>query len=120
MPCVDFRQLQFFPGIFERAEGSFRAESLAPAALHEMKPYFEIRLAGCINPGPKPAAADEIAIAVIEQRPVLNPTRFLSVDLGVEFLLDFGFSGLAARINERGDAGIAPQFHRKGQILDLP
>jgi hypothetical protein len=24
MPGIDFRQLQFFPGIFERAEGSFR------------------------------------------------------------------------------------------------
>jgi hypothetical protein len=114
MSCIDFRQLQFFPGIFERAEGSFRSEALAPATLHEMKPHFEIRLTGCIDPGPKPAAADEIAIAVIEQRPILNSTRFLSLDLGVEFLLDFGFSELAARINERDDGGITPEFHRKG------
>jgi hypothetical protein len=50
-----------------------------------MEPHFEIRLAGCIDPGPKPAAADEIAIAVIEQRPILNTTGSLSLDLGVEF-----------------------------------
>ena len=84
------------------------------------KAHFDIRLAGRIDPRPKPAAADEIAIAVIEQRPILQPTRFLSVDLGVEFLLEFGFSELAAAINERGNGGIAPQFHRKEQILDLP
>jgi len=48
------------------------------------------RLAGCIDPGPKPAAADEIAIAVIEQRPILNTMGSLSFDLGVEFLLDLG------------------------------
>src|SRR5260370_40013219 len=119
MPCIDFRQLQFFPSIFERAAGSFRSEPLAPAALNEMKPHFEIRRAGCINPGPKPAAADEIAIAVIEQRPILNPTRFLSRDLSVEFLLDFGFSERAARINEYGDGGIAPQFHPKRELLGL-
>jgi len=120
MPGVDFRQLQFFPGIFERDEGSFRSESFAPAALHEMKPHFEIRLAGCIDPGPKPAAADEIAIAAIEQRPILNTTGSLSLDLGVEFLLDLGFGEFAARINQRRDGGIALQFHGEGQILHLP
>jgi hypothetical protein len=40
-----------------------------------MEPDFEIRLAGRIEPRPKPAAADELAIAVIEQRPILNPFR---------------------------------------------
>src|SRR5438067_13639542 len=34
------------PGVFERAERCFRCEALAPAALHEMEPDFEIRLAG--------------------------------------------------------------------------
>jgi len=120
MPGIDFRQLQFFPRIFERALGSFRCEPLAPAALYEMEPHFEIRPAGCIDPRPKPAAADEIAVAVIEQRPILYTTRSLSLDLGVEFLMDLGFGELAATINERRDGGIAPQFHREGQILDLP
>src|SRR6266478_6550701 len=101
MPGIDFRQLQFFPRISERTEGSFRSEPFAPAALHEMEPHFEIHLAGCIDPGPKPAAADEIAIAVIEQRPILNTTGSLSLDLGVEFLMDLGFGEFAARINER-------------------
>src|ERR1700731_312521 len=50
-----------------------------------MDPNFETRLAGCTDPGPKPAAANEIAIAVIEQRPILNTTGSLSLDLGVEF-----------------------------------
>jgi hypothetical protein len=36
MPGVDFRQLQFFPGIFERAEGSFGSEPLAPTAPQAM------------------------------------------------------------------------------------
>jgi hypothetical protein len=39
-----------------------------------MEPHFEIRLAGGIEPRPKPAAADEVAVAVIEQRPLLNAT----------------------------------------------
>ena len=43
-----------------------------------------------------------------------------SLDLGVEFLIDLGFGEFAARINERRDGGIAPQFHCEGQILDLP
>jgi hypothetical protein len=34
--------------------------------------------------------------------------------------LDLGFGEFAPRINERRDGGIAPQFHREGQILDLP
>jgi len=85
-----------------------------------MEPHFEIPLAGRIDPGPKPAAADEIAIAVIEQRPILDTTGSLSPDLGAEFLMDLGFGEFAARINERRDDGIAPQFHREGQILDLP
>ena len=85
-----------------------------------MEPHFEIRLAGCVDPGPKSAAADKIAIAVIEQRPILNTTESLSLDLGVEFLLDLDFGEFAARINKRRDGGIAPQFHREGQILDLP
>jgi hypothetical protein len=85
-----------------------------------MEPHFEIRLAGCTDPGPKPAAANEIAIAVIEQRPILNTTGSLSLDLGVEFLMDLGFGEFASRINERRDGGIAPQFHREGQILNLP
>jgi hypothetical protein len=80
----------------------------------------EIRRAGCIDPGSKSAAADEIAIAVIEQRPILNTIGSLSLDLGVEFLMDLGFGEFAARINERRDGGIAPQFYREGQILDLP
>jgi hypothetical protein len=79
-----------------------------------MEPHFEIRLAGCVRPGPKPAAADKIAIAVIEQRPILNTTGSLSLDLGIEFLLDLGSCEYAARINERRDGGIAPQFHREG------
>src|SRR5712671_6630625 len=33
---------------------------------------------------------------------------------------DLGIGEFAAGINERRDGGIAPQFHRKGQILDLP
>src|SRR5690242_14461362 len=78
MPGVDFRQLQFFPGIFERAEGSFGSEPFAPTAPHEMETHLEIRLAGRIEPRPKPAAADKIAIAVIEQRPILNTTGSLS------------------------------------------
>ena len=77
-----------------------------------MEPHFEIRRAGCVDPGPESAAADEIAIAVIEQRPILNTTGSLSLDLGVEFLLDSGFRELAASINERSYCGIAPQFHR--------
>jgi hypothetical protein len=85
-----------------------------------MEPHFEIRLAGCADPGPKPAAADKIAIAVIEQRPILKTTGSLSLDLGVEFLLDLGSGEYAARINERRDGGIAPQFHHERQILDLP
>ena len=70
-----------------------------------MEPHFEICLAGCIDPRPKPAAADEIAIAVIEQRPILNTTGSLSLDLGVEFLIDLGFGEFAVRINERRDGG---------------
>jgi hypothetical protein len=31
-----------------------------------------------------------------------------------------GLGEFAAGINECRDGGIAPQFHRKGQILDLP
>jgi hypothetical protein len=85
-----------------------------------MEPHFEIRLAGCVDPGPKPAAADEIAIAVIEERPILDATGSLSLDLRVEFLLDLGFGEFAARINECRDGGIAPQFRREWQILDLP
>ena len=120
MPGVDFRQQQFFPGVFERADPCFRCETFAPTALHEMEPHFEIRLNGRIDPGPKPAAADELAIAVIEQRPILNATGLLTLDLGAELLSDLGLGEFAARINERRDGGIAPQFHRKGQILDLP
>ena len=52
----------------------FRCKAFAPTALHGMEPHFEIRLAGRIDPGPRPAAADELAIAVIEQRPILNAT----------------------------------------------
>jgi hypothetical protein len=57
---------------------------------------------------------------VIEQRPILNTTEALSLDLGVEFLLDLVFRELASRINERCDGGVTPQFHRGRQILDLP
>ena len=85
-----------------------------------MEPHFEIRLAGCVDPGPKPAAADKIAIAVIEQRPILDATGPLPLDLGAELLSDLGLGEFAAGINERRDGGIAPQFHREGQILDLP
>ena len=74
MPGVDLRQPQLFPAVFERAERCFSREPLPPAALHEMEPDFEIRLAGRIQPQPKPAAADELAIAVIEQRLILNAT----------------------------------------------
>jgi hypothetical protein len=31
-----------------------------------------------------------------------------------------GIGEFAAGINERRDGGISAQFHRKGQILDLP
>src|SRR5262249_48294884 len=120
MPSIDLRQLQFLPRIFERTERSFYSEPFAPAALHEMEPHFEFHLAGRVEPGPKPAATDEIAIAVIEQRPILNTTGRLSLDLGVEFLSALGFGEFAARINERRDGGIAPQLHREGQIPDLP
>ena len=41
-------------------------------------------------------------------------------DLGAELLSDLDIREFAAGINERRDGGIAPQFHRKGQILDLP
>src|SRR5690242_11663420 len=101
MPGIDFRKLQFVPRIFERASGGFGCEPFAPAALHEMEPHFEIRRAGCIDPGPKPAAAEEIAIAVIEQRPILNTTGSLLLDLGIEFLMELRFGQFAARINER-------------------
>ena len=57
---------------------------------------------------------DEIALWVIEQRPILNTTVSLSLDLGVEFLMDLGFGEFAARINERRDSGIAPQLHCEG------
>ena len=57
---------------------------------------------------------------MIEQRPILNTTGSLSLDLGTEFLLDLGFGELAACINQRRDDGITPQLHRVGQILDLP
>src|SRR5215471_1277755 len=118
MPGIHFRQPQFFPRIFERASSSFRSEPFAPAALHEMKPHFEVRRARCIDPRSKSAAAYEIAIAAVEQRPILNTTGSLALDLGTEFLLDLGFGELATRINERRDGGIAPQLHRVGQILD--
>ena len=78
MPSIDLRQLQFLPRIFERTERSFYSEPFAPAALHEMEPHFEFHLAGRVEPGPKPAATDEIAIAVIEQRPILNTTGSVS------------------------------------------
>src|SRR5215471_13974446 len=120
MPGVDFRQLQFFPRIFERALRSFRSEPFAPAALYEMETHFEIGRARRIDPGPKAAAADEVASAVIEQCPILNASGSLLLDLGAEFLMDLGFGEFAASINERRDGRIAPQFHREGQILDLP
>jgi hypothetical protein len=66
------------------------------------------------------AAADELAITVIEQRPILNATGPLPLDIGAELLSDLGGGEFAAGINERRDGGIAPQFHRKRQILDLP
>src|SRR5271163_5024142 len=120
MPSVDLRQSQFFPGVFERAERCFRCEALAPAALHEMEPDFQIRLAGRIEPRPESGAGEELAIAVIEQRPILNATGPLPLDLGAELLSDLGIGEFAAGINERRNGGIPPQFHRKGQILDLP
>src|SRR5689334_12085563 len=92
----------------------------AAAAIHEMEPDFEIRLAERIEPRSKSAAADELAIAVIEQRPILNATGPLPLDLGAELLSDLGIGEFAAGINERRDGGIPPQFHRKGQIHDLP
>ncbi|HMD15362.1 MAG TPA: hypothetical protein VKH18_01745 [Terriglobales bacterium] len=67
-----------------------------PAAL---EPDFEIRLAGRIKPRPKSAAADELAIAVIEQRPVLNATGPLPLDLGAELLSDLGIGEFAAGIS---------------------
>jgi len=70
-----------------------------------MEPHFEVRLAGRIDPGPKPAAADELAIAVIEQRPILNTTGLLPLDLGAEPLSDLGRGEFAAGINERVTAG---------------
>jgi hypothetical protein len=85
-----------------------------------MEPHFEIHLAGRIEPRPKPAAADELAVAVIEQHPILNATGPLPLDLGAELVSDLGIGEFAAGINERRDGGIAPQFHRKGQVFDLP
>jgi hypothetical protein len=73
-----------------------------------------------MEPWPKSAGADELAIAVIEQCPILNATGPLPLDLGAELLSDLGIGEFAAGINERRDGGIPPQFHRKGQILDLP
>jgi hypothetical protein len=67
------------------------------------------------RPRPKPTAADEIAIAVIEQRPILNTIGFLSLDLGVEFLFDLGFGEFAASINERRDGGIAHNSIARGR-----
>src|SRR5271154_3356605 len=55
-----------------------------------------------------------------EQRPILNATGPLPLDLGAELLSDLGLGEFAAGINKRRDGGIAPQFHRKGQILGLP
>jgi hypothetical protein len=96
-------------------------EQLRAAGCNSRNIYREkVTGARPVDPGPKPAATDEIAIAVIEQRPILNTTGSLSLDLSVEFRLDLGFSEFAARINERCDGGIAPQFHREGLILDLP
>jgi hypothetical protein len=69
---------------------------------------------------PKPAAADELAVAVIEQHPILNATGPLSLDLGAELLSHLGIGEFATGINERRHGGIAPQFHRKGQVFDLP
>src|SRR5689334_17640081 len=71
----------------------------AAAAIHEMEPDFEIRLAERIEPRPKPAAADELAIAVFEQRPILNATGPLRLDLGAELLSDLGLGEFAAGIN---------------------
>ena len=121
MPGVDLREPQFFPGVFERAERCFRCEALAPAALHEMEPDFEIRLARCIEPWPKSAAAERTRHC--GDRTVPNTERHrtsLPLDLGAELLSDLGIGEFAAGINERRDGGIPPQFHRKGQILDLP
>ena len=59
-----------------------------------MEPHFEIRLAGRIEPRPKPAATDELAIAVIEQRPILNATGPLPLDLGAELLSDLALVSL--------------------------
>jgi hypothetical protein len=80
-----------------------------------MEPHFEIRLAGRIEPRPKPAATDERAIAVIEYRPILYVIGPLPLVLGAELLSDLGLGEFAAGINERRDSGIAPQFHRKGK-----
>src|SRR5205807_10646084 len=107
-------RLRCFPGVFERAERCFRCKALTPTALHEMEPHLEIRLGGRIDPGPKPAAADELAMAVIEQRPILNATGSLPLDLSAELLSDLGIGEFAAGVNERRDGEIAPQFPRKG------
>src|SRR5262249_17417785 len=79
MSGIHFRQLQFFPRIFDRTFPRPRPAPFAPAALHNMDPPLKIRPAGRKDPGPKPAAADEIAVAVIEQRPILNTTGSLSL-----------------------------------------
>ena len=73
-----------------------------------MEPYFEIPLAGRIDPGPKPAATDEITIAVIEERPILNAARAFPLDLVAQPLFDLLRCQLAAGVDQCRDRGIAP------------
>ena len=91
VPGIDFREPRFMPGIFEHAVRRFRREAYAPARLYEMKADLEIRLAWRVDPRPQPAAADELAIAVSKQRPILNAIGPFSLDLGVESFPDLRF-----------------------------
>jgi len=91
MAGIYLRQLQIFPCISERATGGFSSETVAPTGPDEVKPQLEIRLAGRIEPRPQPAAADELAIAVSKQRPILNAIGPFSLDLGVESFPDLRF-----------------------------
>jgi hypothetical protein len=80
-----------------------------------MEPEFKIRLAGRLEPRSKSDDDDELAISVIEQRPILNATRLLPLDLGAELLSDLGSGEFAAGVNECLTAGsptIPPQGGR--------
>src|SRR5438045_8534737 len=85
-----------------------------------MKAQFEIRLVRRVDPAPQPAAADEFAVAPVEQRPVLDAVGALPVDLGAQLLLDLRRGELAAGIDQGHPRGIAPRLRRTGQVVRGP